>query len=756
MKSFHYAPLAIAVLACCQGSLFAATIPEKQTITVISTPGNYAPANLDNSAKFAEPVFKTPRSITVIPQQLLQDTNATSLVQALEYVPGMSFKSGDALARPGGDHPTFRGFDGTDALLVDGVRSTASQSRESFAIETVEVIKGSSAVYNGRGNAGGSINIITKKPFLGESLTTISGGLGTDNYRRTTLDTNQVINDHIAGRFNALWHQNDKPKRSAVDYKRWGVAPSVLFSFNDNTSLMLSYYHFQTHDIPDYSIPFVQGRPLKNSRREFYGLVNRDYIEYQTDTPEMIFSHDFSDGSSMKNSMQYSQTHQRFIATSPKFKAFNGTPGLFLAAKTGDFRTKTFSDLLDYQKQFDFGLTSHKLSAGLEYTWEKNERRSIMVRDVNGYNIREYPEAENAKAMLNNGLMFPYTSTSCQDQANAFTCARVGKWNAFNPWTGSVSWQQESKYPPTSTVNNTVSGYLFDSMTIADTVIVSAGVRLDHYNTSITIQNIENTNLKRTDNLFNWQAGLLYNPIDTLSVYASYSTSSSPANPDAIQGGIPDPKTNDFKPEEYQSAELGVKWSPVKDQLLLSAAIFDTTKHNGYINISNELSSPGKRTDKVPAGKQRVRGIELSIGGNITKNLSLFAGYAFLDSKDLDGSAKENNKTHIVTNSSKGKRLPLTPEQSASLWTKYKFTPDFSMGAGLAYTGKVYTEASNMNIAPAYTTVNLMAKYRATKQFSVQVNVNNLFDRKYFDNLYGGFATYAAGRQITATVNYRF
>lgn len=742
MKSFRYTPLALAVFACFQVPSFAAitsAITDKTpSITVTATPSPYVVSNLDNSAKFAETVLKTPRSITVVPRQLLEDTGATNLVEALEYVPGIAFKSGDALARPGGDHPTFRGFDGTDSLLLDGVRSTASQSRESFAVESVEVVKGSSAIYNGRGNAGGSINIVSKKPFFAESATTLSGGLGTDNYRRITIDSNQVFNDSVAGRINVMWQQNDKPKRNAVDYKRWGITPSVLFNFNNNTSVMLSYYHLQTDDIPDYSVPFVKGKPLDSSRSEFYGLANRDYIKTWIDTPEMIISHDFADGSSIKNTTQYSQTHQQFIATSPKYQSklfADGSDGIFMSAKTGDFRTKTFSDLLDYQKQFDLGISSHKFSAGLEYSWEQNQRKSIMVRDVNGYNIREYPTAGKAASVLNGGLVFPYV---CSD--NAFTCTHVGLWNTFSPWTGSISWQQEPAYPPIRTTINTVSGYVFDSVTLADQFIISAGLRLDHYDTKVEEKQIQS----RSDNLLNWQLGLLYNPVDVLSVYGSYSTSSNPANSDAIQGGLPNAHFADFKPEKYQSAEIGVKYSPVKDQLLLSAALFDTRKSNGHIQLD--------ATTYQPVGKQRVRGVELTAEGNITQNWSIFAGYSLLDSRILKGTYNGKAKRSVE----EGQRIPLTPQQSASLWTKYKITPDFSLGAGLAWTGEIYTNADNSNVVSPYTTVNLMAKYKVSKEVSVQVNVNNLFDHKYYNTLYGGFATYAAGRQIVANVNYRF
>ncbi|EAW5860828.1 hypothetical protein FFZ72_24480, partial [Salmonella enterica] len=218
----RFSPIYLILFTATSG--YSLSVHAEETMLVTGS-SEYMNNSMDNVAKFADPIKDTPRSIVVIPQKLIQDTNSTSLIDALKYVPGISFKSGDALARPGGDHPTLRGFDATDAVTLDGVRNTASQSRESFDIENVEVIKGPSAVYNGRGNAGGSINIVTKKPFIGNSFTKTSLGLGSDNYRRATIDTNQELSDNISARVNLMWHENDKPKRNLVDYSRWGVAP---------------------------------------------------------------------------------------------------------------------------------------------------------------------------------------------------------------------------------------------------------------------------------------------------------------------------------------------------------------------------------------------------------------------------------------------------------------------------------------------------------------------------------------------------
>ncbi|EBI1835626.1 TonB-dependent receptor [Salmonella enterica] len=723
----RFSPIYLILFTATSG--YSLSVHAEETMLVTGS-SEYMNNSMDNVAKFADPIKDTPRSIVVIPQKLIQDTNSASLIDALKYVPGISFKSGDALARPGGDHPTLRGFDATDAVTLDGVRNTASQSRESFDIENVEVIKGPSAVYNGRGNAGGSINIVTKKPFIGNSFTKTSLGLGSDNYRRATIDTNQELSDNISARVNLMWHENDKPKRNLVDYSRWGVAPSLLISFNDATSLLLSYYHLYSNDMPDYSTPFNKktGELLETPRGLFYGQKNRDYISNRVDTPEIVFNHDFANGASIKNTTLYSKTTQQFIATSPTFSKTKGESDLlFLQGKSGDFRTKTFSNLTDLSNQFTLGSMLHKISTGFEYTHEENKRRSILLTVDDPVTGKSWNIRSQNKSFTCAGQGLP-----------TFTCTPIGIWNPHSPWVGHKSWEQEKAYPATHTTNNTVSGYLFDSVDVTDNIILSAGGRYDHYNTHIEILGNPKSDINTKNGLFNYQLGIVWLPLEPISLYSSWSTSSNPANSDAIQGGISDKNKENFKPEKFTSFEVGVKWTPLQERLMLGVSWFDTKQKNGHFAVDPDESRP--------IGEQEVKGVEFNIEGNITDNWSVFGGYSLLDTK--------------ITQSSKpseiGNKMPLAPEQSASLWTNYNLTNQLSLGAGAAYTGKTYTNTSNSASVPGYTTVNAMAKYHINKQTKLQVNINNIFDKKYYDTLYPSFANFGPGRQIIANVEYEF
>ena len=120
-----------------------------------------------DSPKYTAPLIDTPRSITIIPQQLIKDTAATSLQDALRTVPGVTFGAGEG-GNPQGDRPFIRGFDAQGDTYLDGVRDTGAQSREIFAVESIEVAKGPNSAFGGRGAAGGTINMVSKKAHLGK------------------------------------------------------------------------------------------------------------------------------------------------------------------------------------------------------------------------------------------------------------------------------------------------------------------------------------------------------------------------------------------------------------------------------------------------------------------------------------------------------------------------------------------------------------------------------------------------------------
>ena len=282
-----------------------------------------------SSNKFTAPLLDTPKSVTVIPQELIRQTGVTNLADALRAVPGITFGAGEG-GNPVGDRPFIRGFDSQTDTYVDGLRDAASQTREIFNVESIEVIKGPSSVFGGRGSAGGAVNIISKAPQADNFLSGMVG-LGTNAFRRTTLDLNRVLSDGVAARLNLLDFSRDIAGRGPVNEKRWGVAPSVTFGLDSPTKLTLGYYHYQSNDLPDSGVPYDNpfaatspnawrngsGQPLRVPRDSYYGLVDRDYQKTQVDAGTIDFSHGFGQSLVLRNILRHTQSSNSYIWNQP-------------------------------------------------------------------------------------------------------------------------------------------------------------------------------------------------------------------------------------------------------------------------------------------------------------------------------------------------------------------------------------------------------------------------------------------------------
>ncbi|CAM5189173.1 Ferrichrome-iron receptor OS=Castellaniella defragrans (strain DSM / CCUG 39792 / 65Phen) OX=1437824 GN=BN940_05081 PE=3 SV=1 [Castellaniella denitrificans] len=142
------------------------------------------------------------------------------------------------------------------------MRDIGATSRDVFNLEQIEIIKGADGAFAGRGGAGGSIDLVSKTAKL-RDFTDVSLGAGTDSYFRETLDSNWKLGDTTAFRLNAMHHTQDVAGRDAVDYKRWGVAPTLSFGLGTPTRVTLSYYHMESDDTPDSGIPYTLSKGLR-------------------------------------------------------------------------------------------------------------------------------------------------------------------------------------------------------------------------------------------------------------------------------------------------------------------------------------------------------------------------------------------------------------------------------------------------------------------------------------------------------------
>jgi len=711
----------------------ASTLPEVKVAAPKEKSSGYK-AEKASSSKFTESLQNTPKSITVITEDVLKDTGSTSLEDALRTVPGITFGTAEGGGSIG-DRPFIRGFDAQSAMYLDGVRSVGGQSREIFAIESIEVIKGPSGSYDGRGSAGGSINMVTKQPKA-ENFVAGSVGLGTDSYRRVTLDGNYAINEDIAVRMAVLSHTADTPGRDDVDVKKFGLAPSITFGMNSPTSLNLSYYYLNSDDVPDFGLPFPgttatrstanPSKPPSVDKDNYYGYNSRDFRKSEVNSSTATLKHAFSDDVIFKNVSRYDVTTNDYIVTVPDDSRNNVANGfVYRSPKSRNATTQTVSNISDLSFAFDALGFKNKANTGIEFSHERTHNRS--------YSIVNSPVGTNCG--VNGNLL----GTNCTGLENP---------DPNDPYTGTIT----DSGVLTTTRAITKSAYALDSIELTKQWIVNLGIRYDDFETEasqfnrLTNSIPANSAFQNKSHFWSYQAGLVYKIQPTASVYTSWGTSSTPSGSTVGNGNDTLGTNNDLMPERSRSTEVGVKWDAMED-LALNAAIFHIEKTNA--RVTDPLGNPAN------GGDMKVKGFELGAAGKITSAWQTFAGYTYLDSEVVDSGRVTIGGVPVVGGAN-GNQFTNTPKKSASVWTTYALTPKFTVGGGAYYVDKQYGNVLNNTVIPSYTRLDLMAAYQIDKNLDLRLNIQNLTDERYFSSVHTHYAVVAPGRLAFLTLNFKY
>lgn len=706
-------------------------------ITVHATAEKQESLKVDESAnsKFVAPLLDTPKSVSVISKKLIEDTQVTTLADALRTVPGITLGAGEG-GNPNGDRPFIRGYNSESSMYVDGVRNASSQNRDMFAVEQVEVTKGSSSSMGGAGTVGGSINMISKVAKKGDALEG-SVAAGTDNYQRITLDGNKDFGNGIAARVAVLGHKNEKPGQSnGAEYKRVGIAPSISFGLDTATRATASYYYLKSDDTPDSGVPYqydaikkaTVGKPVNVKQGIYYGLQERDFQKQENHIGTLKLEHDLTENLTLSNTAVYSKSKNDYLWTQPddsKGNILNNQVWRRINSRITD--TDIFTDQLALTGKFKTGSILHKFNIGAEYSDQESNKGSYAT---------SYP---GYKDTTTGGF-----NSNCAN-ADAW-CTSLTHPNSHDAWLGSHIANRDT----TTTTTKTTSVYALNNIEFTPQWLLDLGVRWDKFDTE-QVTNATNETIENNKDFFTYQAGLTFKPRENGAIYASYATSANPVGVDAGDGSESIGKAYmDLKPEEARTIELGTKWDLLQDRLNLTAAIFRTEKQNTRIQLDAGTYTNG--------GESKVDGVELTANGKITDKWDITAGYSYLDS-EMTNPGPSCNRQGVCTpeNPAKGKQLPNVPENSATLWSTYRVLPQFTVGAGAFYADKVYGDAANTKWVSSYVRYDAMARYDVNKQVNVQLNVNNLSDKRYFTKAYAShYATEADGRNAVLSLNFKY
>ena len=659
-----------------------------------------------SSSKFTAPLLDTPKTVTIIPKELIEDRGATSLADVLRTTPGISMGSGEG-GTPVGDRPFIRGYEASTYIYIDGVRDLGRFAHEAFNIEQVEVIKGPGSVYSGRGSTGGTINLVSKSPQR-ENFLSGSVGLGTDSYSRVTADVNRVLGEGVAARLNVMKHKADVPGRDTVDQDRWGIAPSIKFGIDSPTSVTLSYYALRADDVPDLGHPFdtglrgAIGEPVKVDRNNFYGVVGRDQRSNDADMATILAEHKFQNGFKLSNTTRWGKSISQYVMSRPTIHAPSGMVNRDFRA--GNRKNETLTNQTDLNGSFKVGQMENNFVTGLEFSREQL---------FSGGTARVANVARTS-------LQFP---------------------NPYSPaYVGSTIDDFDSNYT-LSNKTTTRAAYFFNTTKLSPQWEVNTGLRYDRYA-------VTDGSIGRTDNMWNYQLGLVYKPAPNGSVYLSYGTSSNPSGETTGQsggadgaagGGLGGARAN-LEPEKNRSLELGTKWNVLNNRLALTGALFQTRK-------TNQRATDPLTGDVALIGNNRTRGVELGVSGNITPAWSIYGGYTYLDPKMTEDGSGGNA----------GKRLKFIAKNSFSLWSTYKVTSALSVGGGATYMSHRWMDDANTLGVPAYWRYDAMVSYAINKNLDIRLNVLNIGDKLIYEGSHVGiFANVAPGRSALVTANFRY
>ncbi|WPP43825.1 TonB-dependent siderophore receptor [Pseudomonas sp. AN-1] len=674
-----------------------------------------------SSPKYTAPLLDTPQTISVVPQKVIEEQQALSLRQVLANVSGITFSAGEG-GGGSGDSINIRGFGANANMQIDGLRDSAQTNRtDTFNIEAVEVIKGPNSVFGGSGTTGGSINQVTKQP-VGRDFTRLGGSLGTDNYHRLTLDTNQTLDGvgtDSAFRLNLMAHENDVPGRDEVDRERWGIAPSLALGLSEDTRLTLSYFH-QTDDIlPDYGVPALDGKKLAGVDREaYFGFSNIDKDEIETDSFTVKLEHAFSDSLSLQNLTRYSRIDRDVVISASHVNTTGVPAGSYVPAGPQGYGRDVSSDLwinqTNLRADFDtFGLV-HSLATGVEVSRETYDRTTYSY-----------------------GLDFT---------GRSFDLA-----NPPGHYTGPIN-KADSADTSTELTNQAV--YVFDTIALAPQWDLNLGLRYDwvdgeYKNVALPAGTL--TRLDTSDEMLSGRAGLVYKPADNGRIYVAYGTSFNPSAEFLASSGTGvSAATTDLEPEENETWELGTKWELFDRRLELDAAVFRVEKTNARETMADGSTQL--------AGEQRVQGVELGVTGHITEQWDVFANYTFLDSETLKAADTAAGRAR------EGQALANTPPRSFNLWTSYELPAGWTLGYGARYVSERNVATSGTAKLDDYWLHNAMVGYQVNRSLDLQLNLNNLFDEDYVAQVRQTPGTaarsaaieYGDGRSAILSANYSF
>ncbi|WP_312270478.1 TonB-dependent siderophore receptor [Pseudomonas sp.] len=640
-------------------------------------------------------IHETPQSISVVPRQVVEDIGATRLEDALDYAGGV--ERGNNFGGQGLTEFLVRGFS-TQEFYRNGfaVNRGYPNMPDASTIERLEVLRGPASMLFGRGDPGGTFNIVSKQPQA-DRKTVLGSQFNTQGLRRGTLDTTGALDENaeFTYRLNLVAEGSDS-FRDHVESERYNVAPVLRWQLSDRTAVILEGDYLHNRHPMDRGVTRYATQAGQLPRDRFLGEEDAGKLRNENATTQLRLEHQLNDDWAIRGGVQYLDGSLDGGAVENNGLAADGrTIGRNYSERTLEWDDIAFQT--NVEGHFKTAGFAHTLLAGVEYD---DFNYTSFIRRSSG-SVSAFPLDLYAPVY---GQPLPaLTRTTTHDDENLKSYAL----------------------------------YLQDQIELTDRLKAQIGARLERFEQQYTNYLSASGSWEQAHNAVSPRFGLVYDLTDSLAVYANTARSFKPN-----RGA--DRSSQAFDPEKGIAYETGIKYDVPEHDLSITAALFHITKEN--VLTSDPLDS----NYQIAAGEVRSRGFDLSLAGNITPQWRVIGGYAYVDA--------EVTKSTTSTMPA-GSRLANVPKHSVNLLNTYEFDSGLlsglGVGVGLKYVsdrkGSTSSTAFDMS---SYTVVDLLAYYPLTDRIRLNLNLDNVFNEEYDERAWGSIWAYpGAPRTLQAGVS---
>ncbi|MGB2402157.1 MAG: TonB-dependent receptor [Akkermansiaceae bacterium] len=646
--------------------------------------------------KTGTPILDIPQSLSLYTSERIQEQGIDSIGDIADYTPGINTSQGEGHR----DAIVFRGVRSTADFFVDGIRDDVQYYRPLYNIDQVEVLRGPNALFFGRGGTGGLINRVTKKPSFTGNFNEYKASVDSFGGYNFAYDSNYVASKQTALRLNAHYDQLENHR----DYyygDQFGLNPTITHKFNEDTSVTFSLEHLNHERFIDRGIPTgADGKPVDDLRDVVFGDRNDNYSTFEANIFSARLNHNLNSDWKLRASAlygEYDKVYQNFYASDYDQSLDEVTIDGYRDTTQRD----RFVFSTDVIGEFETGSLKHKVVLGTEYIRTSNNNDRFNANFTPDDNTDSDTEVFDASGFsLVNGVG---RNTSGNTVANNFNTDPADA---------------------TELSLEAFSFFVHDEIELNPNWHLVLGARYDHIDQDYT-NVLGGGGATKSDNQISPRAGIIYKPVDNLSIYGSYSETFIPSN-----GGQYASVSDQLDPDAFQNMEIGIKYD-IADDLSVTAAAYE-------IAGTFPADSGG---GVIVETESELRGFELQLVGNITDKWFVSAGYSYMDGETSSGGTPRE-----------------IPENSFSIWNTYKVTDKFGLGLGIIYQDDSFINNdddadSNPETLPSYVRVDAAAYYDISDDCRVQLNIENLFDEDYYPNAHGSHQV-TVGAPINARLGF--